>query len=390
MSAIGTGRSRHPDSLRAVREALQQARQKVSESVDWGMIFFTAEHLDQAEQIRQILIQEVPEADWVGCSASGVLTEEGESVGEPGLVLLLAHTPEMAAHTIATCQRRPHSPSVAHQVREYLEKLQSEEPLFLFFPDAYRQTPHNFINTLRYTRNHPQVFGAGSGDDGSWQRSVQLGRDEIVSHGIAGLTLLGDFQYQIGVTQSALVLGEPMFITKVENNQIIELDGHSALEAYVQAAVELGFNDIESAAQQLMLSFPLDPAEPQFVGEATIARHLSGIDVVSQGLEVPELVQEGHVVSFALRNRLAAEEDLEVMLERIWQTLPKTPALGFYFNCAARGRPLYGEDDVDLKHIRERLGDFPMIGFFGAFELAQVPQGLQLYSHTGVLVLIYL
>lgn len=78
------------------------------------------------------------------------------------------------------------------------------------------------------------------------------------------------------------------------------------------------------------------------------------------------------------------------MLDRIWDTLPETPDFGIYFNCAARGRPLYGENDVDLKQINQRLGSFPIIGYFGAFELAQVPLGLQLYSYTGVLVLVYL
>ena len=152
----------------------------------------------------------------------------------------------------------------------------------------------------------------------------------------------------------------------------------------------MGFPDIETAAQQLMLSFPLNPAAPDFVGEATIARHLSGIDVVTQGLEVPQLVQEGSVVSFALRNRIAAEEDLEKMLQRLWESEPRTPDFGFYFNCAARGIVLHGEHDVDLAYIRKTLGDFPLIGMFGAFELAQVPLGLQLYSYTGVLVLVYL
>ena len=390
MRAIGTGSSRKSNSVQAVEEALQQARMKVQGFVDWGLIFFSAEHLDQAEKIRQILVENTPGTQWAGCSAGGVLSDNGEIFGEPGLVILLAQTPEIRTNPLTTCQRREHSPSVAHQLREFLEGLKCEEPLFLFFPDAYQQTPHNFINTLRYTSNQPQVFGAGSCDDGAWNRSVQLGQEEIVEHGISGITLIGEFRYQVGVTQSALVIGEPMFITKVENNQIIELDGHSALESYVQAAVELGFNDIESAAQQLMLSFPLNPQEPQFVGESTIIRHLSGIDVVSQGLEVPELVKEGNVVSFALRNRIAAEEDLEIMLDRIWDTLPETPDFGIYFNCAARGRPLYGEDDVDLKQINQRLGSFPIIGYFGAFELAQVPLGLQLYSYTGVLVLVYL
>ena len=69
---------------------------------------------------------------------------------------------------------------------------------------------------------------------------------------------------------------------------------------------------------------------------------------------------------------------------------PEPPAFGVYFNCAARGEALYGRPDVDTEVIREILGEFPLIGFFGGYELARVPAGLQLYSYTGVLVLVYL
>jgi small ligand-binding sensory domain FIST len=61
-----------------------------------------------------------------------------------------------------------------------------------------------------------------------------------------------------------------------------------------------------------------------------------------------------------------------------------------YFNCASRGEALYGRPNVDTQLIQETLGDFPLIGFFGAYELAQMPQGVQLYTYTGVLVLVYL
>ena len=47
MSAIGTGSSRKPNSVQAVEEALQQARMKVQGFVDWGLVFFSAEHLDR-------------------------------------------------------------------------------------------------------------------------------------------------------------------------------------------------------------------------------------------------------------------------------------------------------------------------------------------------------
>ena len=51
MSAIGTGSSRKSNSVQAVEEALQQARVKVQGFLDWGLIFFSAEHLDLAENI---------------------------------------------------------------------------------------------------------------------------------------------------------------------------------------------------------------------------------------------------------------------------------------------------------------------------------------------------
>ena len=77
MSAIGTGSSRKSNSVEAVEEALQQARMKVQGFVDWGLIFFSAEHLDQAEKIRQILVENTPGTQWAGCSAGGVLSDNG-------------------------------------------------------------------------------------------------------------------------------------------------------------------------------------------------------------------------------------------------------------------------------------------------------------------------
>ena len=78
------------------------------------------------------------------------------------------------------------------------------------------------------------------------------------------------------------------------------------------------------------------------------------------------------------------------MLHRLKDKKEGLPTFGIYFNCASRGEALYGQPNVDITYIREILGEFPLIGFFGAYEMAQLPQGVQLYSYTGILVLIYL
>ena len=388
---IGVGMSRHADTITAVKEAVQKAiNEGEPPFIEWAMVFCTTRHIPQADLIRTILFEQTGCNSFAGCSGIGVLTGEGEIYNAPGIAVMLGWTPEHPHSTFVTRQRLPNSPSVSQQMKEWLEQFQYRRPLLFFFPDTFEHQPYNFINTFNYTANHPLVYGAGACDDGQAQFAVEIGANEIVNDGIAGLCLSGFRYHLVGVTQSTIVLGEPMFITKIENNQILEIDGLPALEVYVNAAVELGFPDIETAAQQLMLNFPLNSTKPQFLGETSLARNLAGIDVVSQGLEVPELLKEGSVVSFSLRNRIAAEEDMELMLTRLQKVTKERPSFGIYFNCSARGEALYNETNVDVSMIRQYLGEFPLIGFFGGYELAHVPSGLQLYSYTGVLVLVYL
>ena len=181
-----------------------------------------------------------------------------------------------------------------------------------------------------------------------------------------------------------------MFVTDFEDDLVLTLDGTPALEVFSKVAVELEFDDIEAAARQLLISFPLDPEEPKFEGEFSMVRHLIGIDVARQGIRVSQIVERGTVVSFAYRSAVSARDDMNAMLERMKKESESPPSFGIYFNCAARGEALYGKTDVDIQMIHEQLGDFPLAGMFGGYEMAKVPDGLHLYTYTGVLVLVYL
>ena len=65
----------------------------------------------------------------------------------------------------------------------------------------------------------------------------------------------------------------------------------------------------------------------------------------------------------------------------------RKPAFGVYFNCAGRGQGLYGTPNHDVTRIRERLGEWPLIGFFGNGEFAPVGGENFFHTYTGVLVL---
>ena len=59
-----------------------------------------------------------------------------------------------------------------------------------------------------------------------------------------------------------------------------------------------------------------------------------------------------------------------------------------YFNCCARGNSLYGIPGIDSAYIRQALGDFPLIGMFGGYELAPLGRANHLFAYTGVLALV--
>ena len=391
MNLIGVGVSKETDPDVAIAEVLLSAVKKAKlPQVHWVLVFFTPDHFIHAGRLHELIREQTNCECIAGCSGVGVISGEREISNGPGLVLMAGHTPELHLLALAKYQELEHSAGVTQQLRETLESFGDENLLFFFFPDVYQHQPHNFINMFNFLKNHPSVFGAGSCNDGNQETSIQFGPNIVTLNGASGLALAGVPEFRAGVTQSCATLDEPMFVTEIKDNLILSLDGKPALEVFTEVAKEFEFPNMEVAAQQLLLSFPLDPEQPIFTGEGALARNVTGIDVTSQGITTSQIVHQGGVVSFAYRSNKTAEDDLRAMLTRLKNQNEKIPTFGVYFNCSSRGEALYGRPNVDTQIIREMLGQFPLIGFFGGYELAQMPQGLQLYTYTGVLVLVYL
>jgi small ligand-binding sensory domain FIST len=134
---------------------------------------------------------------------------------------------------------------------------------------------------------------------------------------------------------------------------------------------------------------PADPHTNTVGPGEYVVRNIVGADPNKGILAAAEEVFEGERMIFTLRDAQRAREDLIQMLQRQAKSLDgKAPRMGLYFNCCARGTPFYGIPSLDTAYIRQTLGDFPLIGFFGNFELGPLGRMNRLLAYTGVLVLI--
>ena len=132
----------------------------------------------------------------------------------------------------------------------------------------------------------------------------------------------------------------------------------------------------------------MDPAKSPLERGDFLVRNLVGADQASGALAVAERVRIGQTLQFQIRDAEASRQDLAEMLDELAERLHgRRPSFGCYFDCAGRGRGLFGVPDHDVSLIRERLGAFPLVGFFGNGEFAPIGRRNFFHNYTGALVI---
>jgi small ligand-binding sensory domain FIST len=404
--SVGAGLSRDPDAGVAVRAAVEQALAQAGlQRADWALCFFTAPHLSQADTIRRTVLDRTGCAALGGCSAMGVLSGEAEIEREPGIAVMvgagavdahsailpqsgdgLAHFRDLARAAGMSGAGEDESDDDSAR-GSAASGSATRGGALVMLPDTYQVDPALLRDKMAADAEGVPLLGAGATDDGTVGISLQIGMEGVRSGSVSALGLFGPLRLEIGITQSCCAVGDPHFITQAKEHVLMELDGRPALHAFIDQGRALGIETMQQAANELMFGFPLDSEHPEFVGEACLVRSLAGFDQATHGLVVPHPLQPQGAMGFMHRSRATAERDLLRMVDGVADKLGGAPDFGLYFDCSARGRGLYGRPGVDVEAIRRRLGDFPLIGMFGGFELATALGTPQVYTYTGVLAL---
>ncbi len=381
---VGVGLSREMDSGAAAREAAGNALEQAGlDSGAWALCFFSAQHLQSAEMLRAEILRETGCRSLCGCSTMGVIAAGEEREHLPGVAVMVGEADGI----------EPLSKMLAEDggglepFRDVADTWRGNR-LVIALPDSLSVNINQVRDRITAEMPDTPFFGAGATDDGRVGLSLQMGMEGVRNRSIAMLGLFGEFETAVGITQSCSAVGEPHFITSAKDNILIELDGRPALHAMIAQGKELGLEDFQQLATEVMFGFPLDVERPEFTGETCLVRPLSGLEQESHGLIVPFPVRNQSSMAFMHRNPVMAEKDMERMVHRAGEDLSGPPDFGIYFNCAARGHGLYGRQGVDSGIIAGRFGDVPIVGMFGGYELATALGLPHIYTYTGVLLLV--
>ena len=306
---------------------------------------------------------------WVGTVGMGICATAREYLDVPALAVMLgefepgsfgvlptlADAEAIAAAPVA-CGAAPANFAIVHGDPRNARIVELVEGL------ARRLDSGFLVGALTSSRReHPQVA------------------DALTQGGLSGVLFSGDVMVATRLTQGCMPIGHKHAVTEASRNIVVALDGRPALDVFREDIGEELARNLNRIGDRIFAALPVPGSD---TGDYLV-RNLVGLDPNQKLVAIGELVEPGREIMFCRRDLAAATQDLRRMLSSIREGMFGKPRGGIYHSCLGRGASLFGTDSEELKMIRDELGEFPLVGFFGNGEISHN----RLYGYTGVLTL---
>lgn len=405
------GHATHPQWGMAAALVLAQLRAQMAlptyaSSPTLALLYITDLYAAHAQEIVEHLAAELPlVTDWSGTVGVGIASNNVEYFDEPAMAVMLLELPTDQYRVFSGV-----SPlGMGFEAQTALVHADGATPDLaeLVHEMALRTDGRYLFGGLSSSRTRSLQFAVAADGNIRGQGAAR----GVFSGGLSGVAFGSQVRMVSRVTQGCKPVSKARCVTEVDQNLVLSLDGEPALDvmlkdlgvtlAQPQQALDrvratlVGVSDAHDAAVQQTGNF----------GSAVTVRHIIGLDPTRHGVAIGDYVQVGAQLAFCQRNMPAARADLMRICAEIREELepvelplhtavaladpeePVTPhaarriAGAVYVSCTGRGGSHFGGPSAEMQIVRRSLGDVPLVGFFGAGEIAHH----HLYGYTGVL-----
>ena len=317
----------------------------------------------------------LPAGRFLACTAESVIGSGHEIEGRPATAILAAALPDVHIEPLPL-DTHPTTglPVMADDERDPTLANGEDGPIeaFIVLLDPFSVQVDQVLEQLSAWAPDAPVIG-GVASWGSSAGTNRLAQDDAIrTAGLVGVTLRGNVDLGIIVSQGCRPIGQPLSVTGSNRQFITELEGRSPIEC-LREAFESADEETQTAMRTggVLLGRGVS-REPGDLGRgAFLIRTLLGADQQSGALAVGDLLERGDVVQFHVRDAGTAREDLEMLLTP--QAFEDQAAGALLFTCNGRGSRMYGYPDGDISVVRTALGeDVPVAGFFCGGELGPI------------------
>ncbi len=393
--AISSGLSANIDAALAAEAAAEDAGAGLDgRAVDLVMAFVSGEHTEHAGSVAEAIRSTLDPGVLVGVSGAGVVGPEEELEGKAGVSILAASLPGVGLEPFRY-RDLPHVPdrgATKEDLQAFADAIGAKDDLraVLFIADPFSvpiATVINAVNALPGAIDSipyaPIMGGMASGGKGPGDNALILDHKAFRSGGV-GLTISGDINVDMFVSQGCRPVGAPLVVTEAKRNIIRGLAGRPAFTVLRELVASLPDDDRTLLSGGMFVGRVINEYRDRFGRGDFLVRGVIGVDQASGAIAVSDRVRVGQTIQFHLRDASTATEDLKLLLTA--QEL-QGPALGaVLFTDSARGAKLFGRPNHDAELIAETLapggGTLPVAGVYAAGEIGPIGDQSFIHAHT--------
>jgi hypothetical protein len=389
-AAVGTSYHHNPNV--AGREAAEQALRNAGlEKPDFVFMFATVGY-DQ-RSVLQAVREATGGAPLCGCSGEGTIGGNYADESNHSVVVMAISSDELRWRNGLATGLSTDSRAGGQQVAQSLSSDVSADAVGLFvFPDGTTVNFDEFFAGLEGELSSDRflpIWGGGAGDNLAMRQTYQYCDDEVVSDGVAYALLSGEALPAWAIDVGYVPIGGERKVTRSQGNVIYEIDGKPAVEVLQEYLPDPAL--AENWGARLANSFALCFRAPRYIkDEDYIFRAVLSVNKAEGSLSLATAVQEGTSVWFSSRNQEKVTTGLDRMATQIKRQLGDTqPKLVFHFDCTARGKTMFRDQEKlrILRGFRQAVGpDVPWVGFYTFGEIGPVGEHNCHHNYTAVVL----
>jgi small ligand-binding sensory domain FIST len=389
MMLAGVGLSEERRSADAAEAAAAAAIQPLAgRRPDWCVAFVTGDHAGRMPALLSALANAAGTPYVSGCSAAGVMAGAREVEGGPAVAVLAVASDSLRGTPFLFHDDGDHGLTAGLRIGQRLSTSRGTEDLVLLWPDPHQIRPDRLLQGLDAALGPVSAAGGAASIAGTAEDTFQFSGTQLAVGAVAGLRLSGGFRYQVAVSQGCRPLCEPLLVTRSHENLILEIEGKPALDA-LREQVAADMTDASGLVGHLFVGLLPDWEAGDMRPGEYLVRNIVAADPDTGVVAIADVVEEGQRILIARREPAAARDELAAAVERVRPARTGIDyRFGLYFDCVARGRSLYGKENVDSALLAEGLPGVPLLGFFCNAELAPLRGVNHLFTYSGVLVLV--
>lgn len=373
----------------SLEKAVQDCASRVAEELapnvpDLLVAFVSSQHADSYEEVPELISGAIESKHVIGCSGGGVIGGGREVEHLPAFALTGAHLPgvELTLFHIND-DDLPSLDDDPGAWEDVVKTTAQSKPHFVLLPDPFTIRADNLLLGLDYAfKNSVKIGGLASGAHNAGGNALFMENDSYRS-GAVGVAMHGNLRVETVVAQGCRPIGHPMVITKCNQNVLLEMGSRVPLEILQEVYEQSSEGDRILINSALHVGVVMDPLKEDFRPGDFLIRNVMGLHRETGALVVGDLLREGQVIQFHVRDAMTAEEDLETLLDRYVSENSSGDISGaMLFSCLGRGQHLFGQPNHDSDIFFKRVPEVPLTGFFCNGEIGPVGGATFLHGFT--------